>query len=190
LATGYTPKGADGLEKPAYLDWSSKTGNGSLYSTAGDLLKFQRGGLLKPETVRMSYGFDLKDRSVGYFWFHHVSSGHRSVYVNGSSPGFKTYIERFIDDDVAVIVLSDLYIAAPMPIGYDISTLLWEKDPKLEAIPKRIARAAADLERDAGDYRFDQNFFVPNALAHVERRADYLVMIYPSTGFVTPLVPT
>src|SRR5262249_47519279 len=90
----------------------------------------------------------------------------------------------------AVIVLSNLYIAAPMPIGNDISTLLWEKDPKLEAIPKRIARAAADLERDAGDYRFDQNFFVPNALAHVERRADYLVMIYPSTGFVTPLVPT
>ena len=190
LATGYGPKDADGFEKPPYLDWSSKTGNGSLYSTAGDLLKFERGGLLKPETVKLSYGFDLKDRSVGYFWFHHVRNGHRSVYVNGSSPGFKAHIEHFIDDNVEVVVLSNLYIGAPTPMANDISELLWADSPKLEPVPKRVERASADLDRDTGDYQFDKNYFVPNVVAHVERRGDYLVMTYTSTGFTTPLLPT
>jgi CubicO group peptidase (beta-lactamase class C family) len=62
LASGYMPVGAAGFEKPPYLDWTSKTGNGSLYSTARDLLAFhralQRGTLLKPDTVAASYGFD------------------------------------------------------------------------------------------------------------------------------------
>ena len=190
LATGYAPKDADVIEKPAYLDWSSKTGNGSLYSTAGDLLKFQPGRLLKPETLKLSYGFDLKNRSVGYFWFHHVRNGHRSIFINGSSPGFKAHLERFIDDDTAVIVLSNLYIGAPTPMVNDISDLLWADNPKLEPVPKRVERSSADLDRDTGDYQFDKNYFVPNVVAHVERREGYLVMTYKSTGFVIPLVPT
>jgi CubicO group peptidase (beta-lactamase class C family) len=30
LATGYTPAGANGFERASYLDWTSKTGTGSL----------------------------------------------------------------------------------------------------------------------------------------------------------------
>src|SRR5215813_2874705 len=33
VAAGYTPTGYDGFEKTPYLDWTAKTGNGSLYST-------------------------------------------------------------------------------------------------------------------------------------------------------------
>lgn len=193
LASGYIPVGAEDLQKPAYLDWSSKTGNGSLYSSVGDLLKFhkalQHGGLLPPQTVAKSYGFDLPNRSVGYFWFHHTRDGHRSVYINGSSPGFKAHFERYIDDDVAVIVLSNFYIAAPTPMGNDIGTILWQKTPKLEPIPKRVKRAASELDRDAGRYQFGPNFYVPNLLARIERRGDYLVMLYPS-GSTVPLIPT
>ncbi len=81
LAAGYLPKDADAFEKPPYFD----------------LLKFhgalQHGGLLRPETVKMSYGFERKDRQVGMFWFRHEVAGHRAVYVGGSSPGFKAHIE-------------------------------------------------------------------------------------------------
>jgi D-alanyl-D-alanine carboxypeptidase len=193
LSSGYLPEGADALQKPPYLDWSSKTGNGSLYTTAGDLLKFhhalQHGGLLRPETVKMSYGFDLPNRRVGYFWFHHTKAGHRSVYINGSSPGFKAHFERFIDDDVAVIVLSNLYISAASPIGDDIGSLLWEEKPSLEAVPRRVARQSAELDQVVGQYQFDKDFFVPNLLAKIERRGDYLAMIYPGGSHI-PLVPT
>jgi len=42
MAAGYLPKDADAFEKPPYFDWTAKTGNGSLYTTAGDLLTFYR----------------------------------------------------------------------------------------------------------------------------------------------------
>lgn len=74
--------------------------------------------------LKQSYGFDRKDRHVGMFWFHRERFGHRSVYVNGSSPGFKAHFERFIDDDATVIVLSNLYVAAPSTIAEDLGAML------------------------------------------------------------------
>ena len=191
LALGYMPKEADAFEKPSYFDWTAKTGNGSLYTTAADLLKFhralQRGGLLRPETVTMSYGFDRKDRQVGMFWFHHEVAGHRSVYVGGSSPGFKAHIERFIDDDTAVIVLANVYLASPTPIADDISAILWQKDPQLAPVPKPVPRAAEELRRISGTYRFGPNFYQPNVIVRIEPRDRYIVLRYPA--FDAPLTP-
>src|SRR5262245_16058949 len=42
LAAGYSPAGLDELENSSFLDWSIKTGNGSLYSTTEDLYKWDR----------------------------------------------------------------------------------------------------------------------------------------------------
>lgn len=193
LATGYLPKGISGWQKPAYLDWS-KTGNGSLYTTARDLQKFHRalqhGGLLKPETVQASYGFGRSDREVGSFWFRSERDAHRSVYVGGSSPGYKAHFVRFIDDDVAVIVLSNGYLASPTPIANDISAILWERSPKLPPIPSRVPRSKDDLDRLAGEYQFGPNFYLPNVAVRVERRDDYLQMAYKVGDTVIPLLPT
>ena len=41
-ASGYKPAGITDYEKAPYLDWSNKTGNGSLYSTVDDLYRFDR----------------------------------------------------------------------------------------------------------------------------------------------------
>jgi len=53
-ATGYQPRGVADLERSPYIDWSAKTGNGSLYSTTSDLLKFVRAygeGRLLPSSL-------------------------------------------------------------------------------------------------------------------------------------------
>jgi CubicO group peptidase (beta-lactamase class C family) len=190
LAYGYMPKDAADWAKPVYFDWTSKTGNGSLYTTAADLLKFHRalqhGGLLKPATVAASYGFGNKNRRVGMFWFHHDVGGHRSVYVNGSSQGFKAHIERFIDDDVAIIVLSNVYIGAPTPMADDIAALLFE-NKKLPPVPKPVARSADALRGVAGSYQFGPDFYQPNVVARIEPRDGYLLMRYPALD--APLTP-
>ena len=147
----------------------------------------QRGGLLKPETVRASYGFDRKDRNVGMFWFRREDNGHRSVYVGGSSPGFKAYIERYVDDDVAVIVLANVYLASPTPIGRDIGTLLWTPGAKLPPVPTPVKRSSDELQCVAGTYKFGANFYQPNVVARIEPRDGYLVLHYPT--FDTPLTP-
>ena len=99
LVRGYSPVGATAFENAPYVDWTSKTGNGSVYSTADDLLLFhhalQNGELLKPAKLIDSYGFEHQNRKVGMFWFRRQRFGHRSVYVNGSSPGFKASLRTF-----------------------------------------------------------------------------------------------
>jgi CubicO group peptidase (beta-lactamase class C family) len=192
LVHGYTPTGATDFENGPYLDWTSKTGNGSLFSTAGDLLRFHRAlqdrQLLRPETLRDAYGFERKDRKVGMFWFRRERFGHRSVYVNGSSPGFKAHFERFIDDDAAVIVLSNLYLASPSIIAEDLSAILFGQ-PATREVPKPIKLSGDDLKKYAGAFRFGADYFVKNAPVKIEPGRDHLLLINRDTGFAIPLQP-
>ena len=192
LANGYVIAGANGFERATYLDWTSKTGNGSIYSTVEDLQAFHRalqsGSLLKPDTLKQSYGFDRKERSVGMFWFRRERFGHRSVYVNGSSPGFKAHFERFIDDDAAIIVLSNLYIAAPSTIAEDLGAMLFGQ-PVNRDVPKPVAVSANELKRYAGTFQFGDDYFVKKAVVRVEPRIDHLDLIYAATNFSIALLP-
>ncbi len=192
LVHGYNPAGAADFENAPYLDWTSKTGNGSLYSTAEDLLRFHRalqdGKLLRPETLRVSYGFGRKDRNVGMFWFRRQRFGHRSVFVNGSSPGFKAHFERFIDDDAAVIVLSNLYLASPSIIAEDLGAILFDQ-PVTRQVPKPVKLSEDDLRKFAGLFRFGPGYFVENAPIKVEAHRDYLSLVNRETGFAIPLLP-
>jgi hypothetical protein len=87
-------------------------------------------------------------------------------------------------------VLSNLYLASPLPIANDIAALMYAKEPKLEAVPAPVARTAAELDRFAGTYQFPADFYVPNQVARVERRGNYLAMVYTTGSTVIPLVPT
>jgi len=192
LANGYTVAGATGFERAAYLDWTSKTGNGSIYSTADDLLGFhralQRGSLLSPEMLKQSYGFERKDRTVGMFWFHRERFGHRSVYVNGSSPGFKAHLERYIDDDATVVVLSNLYIAAPSIIAEDLGAMLFGQKVDRD-VPQPVQLKAEELRRFAGTFRFGEDYFVKNAQVDIQPQPDHLDLFYPATKFTVTLLP-
>ena len=192
LATGYAPVGANGFERATYLDWTSKTGNGSVYSTAEDLFRFhhalQNGLLLKPDLLKQSSGFENKQRTVGMFWFHRERFGHRSLYVNGSSPGFKAHFERFLDDDATVVVLSNLYIAAPSTIAEDLGAMLFDQ-PVNRDVPKPVHVNANELKRYAGTFRFGDDYFVKNAVVRVEAKDDHLDFMYPATNFTIALVP-
>ncbi|HWW62084.1 MAG TPA: hypothetical protein VN181_12010, partial [Thermoanaerobaculia bacterium] len=112
------------------------------------------------------------------------------VSMSGSSPGYKAHIDRFVDDDTATIVLSNLYLASPLPIANDIAALMWAKEPKLEPVPAPVARTAEDLDRHVGTYRFPANFYVPNQVVRVERRDHYLAIVYTTGSTVIPLIPT
>ncbi len=192
LVHGYAPAGATDFENAPYLDWTCKTGNGSLYSTADDLLRFHRAlqgqQLLKAQTLIDAYGFERKDRMVGMFWFRRQRFGHRSVFVNGSSPGFKAHFERFIDDDAAVIVLSNLYLASPSMIAEDLGAILFDQ-PVTRQVPKPVKLSEKDLQKYVGAFRFGADYFVKNADVKLEPHRDYISMIFPATGFTIPLSP-
>src|SRR5262245_10990103 len=111
-ASGYAPIGFDVLENAPYLDWTIKTGNGSLYSTVEDLYKWDRAlyteKVLKKSALDKMFKPHVND-TVGYGWFIGKRLNRNVVTMSGRSPGFQGEIHRYVDDDVCVIVLSNNY---------------------------------------------------------------------------------
>lgn len=185
LANGYSSAGARAFARAPYLDWSTKTGNGSLYSTARDLLKFDRalrgGALLKPESLEAEYG-----------WFAGERFGRRRIHASGRSPGFTAWFERFMDRDRCLIVLSNVYINPPPALTEGLAALLLDLEPPQTGFDLNYRVSADKLERFTGDYAFGEDWFVGAVTGRVANKGDHLTVVYlegESAGYEFPLVP-
>jgi CubicO group peptidase (beta-lactamase class C family) len=90
--------------------------SGSLYLSILDLIAWDRGvrsgAVLKPESwkevyepVRLHSG---RTYPYGFGWSVDDVAGRRVHQHSGSWQGFKTYLRRYLDDDLAIIVLANL----------------------------------------------------------------------------------
>ena len=164
-ATGYQPRGVADLERSPYIDWSAKTGNGSLYSTTSDLLKFVRaygeGRLLPRQAVTELW---TEKPGNNYGWFVRKKHGLLAVASNGRSPGFMSSLEYYPEKDLTVIVLSNSYSpVSQSPIADDLAAIALGEQIAAPASVTRVDVAADKLHSVVGAYRFDQTFFQPNA---------------------------
>ena len=100
-------------------DWSFLFGSGLLYSTVEDLYRWDQAlytNVLADQQTRDAAFTSYTQNSLfagstyGYGWFIAKSpvAGHRLIWHDGVIDGFRTYIGRYIDDDVTVIFLSNL----------------------------------------------------------------------------------
>lgn len=191
IADGYAPAGALGTERAHYLDWSVKTGNGSLHSSARDLLRFvqavHRGRLLKPASLAASHTQHFPN--IGYGWFLTEANGRQLHHINGRSPGWSAQLDHYVKDDVTVIVLSNLYVSVTTPIARAVGALYFgrpvEPMPQLSAEklpPKRMAPLL-------GTYQFGPDYYVPNVKIRVvdnggEIGGEYVGLSYPPFSFI------
>ena len=189
-ASGYVPEGLKGFGNAPWFDWSMKTGNGSLYSTTADLLKFDQAlyadRLLPKGTI---------DRILGagqgnvFSWFVNERLGRRCMAANGRSPGFTATLQRYIDDRVTVIVLANTYSTSTQaPIAADLAALALGDTvaPPSGVVP--IAMGEPALAAFEGTYAGGDDFFFPGTTLTVTRQAGYLMMHW-STQADSTLVP-
>jgi CubicO group peptidase (beta-lactamase class C family) len=90
---------------------------GSVISTVSDMAKWHAAlnsvKILKPSSLKQMWSVTrTNDGSIapfdyGFGWFIDDFNGHRIVQHSGGTPGFSTVFYRFIDDDLAVIVLTN-----------------------------------------------------------------------------------
>jgi CubicO group peptidase (beta-lactamase class C family) len=187
-ATGYTPSGRDGVRNAPYIDWSSKTGNGSLVSTIGDLHRFHRalssGALLPPSALSEALADGEGNR---YGWFVRATQRGRSIAANGRSPGFTASLERFSERDRCAVVLSNRYsTVGQAPIAGDLARMLFGEHVQAPDL-RPSAAPSGEWSRFAGVYRGDGAFFMPNATLRVDPAPDHLVLQWE--GGALPLVP-
>jgi CubicO group peptidase (beta-lactamase class C family) len=96
-------------------DPSGWLGAGGVVSSARDLLKFDQGlaaSRLLPDSVLKDAftAFSLRDGSkgpFGYGWMVRSAEGRSSVAHFGSMPGFRTYLTRYPDQRLTIIVLAN-----------------------------------------------------------------------------------
>ena len=188
-ASGYEPAGITGYEKAPYLDWSNKTGNGSLYSTLDDLYRFDRAlyaDRVLQAATRQKYF--VEGRGNRYGWFIRKRFGHRVMSSNGRSPGFTAELDRFPDDDVTIIVLSNSYASVSQdPIAEALAAIVFGQEQPARPDMRAVTIPQSTLESYAGQYRYGPDYFVPNAEFTVTAHPGYLLLQLGDLRM--PLVP-
>jgi hypothetical protein len=124
-------------------EWVSPTANstadGSLYLTVLDYSQWNAaldaGGVLKPESwaevyrpARLNSG---KTYPYGFGWF--LENGQGRVYQHGGAwQGFQTFFIRYLDERIAVVVLTNSSSASPEVIARGVAA---RYEPKLKLPP-------------------------------------------------------
>ena len=193
-ALGYAPAGAVGLERAPYIDWSVKSGNGSLYSDAAGVARFVRAAhkaqLLAPAS--MSATFAPHTANAGYGWFLTKANGRALHHANGRSPGFAAQADYYPDDDVTVVVLANTYVSVTTDIARAVGAHLFGLPAKPMPALKAQPLPGSAIAALTGKYQFGPDYYVPNALVTVTAKAGQLEAMVDNYGpySLVPITPT
>ncbi len=175
-ATGYSLAKGKKVNS-AYIDMTQPYAAGALYSTVGDLFLWNEalysGKLVSPKSleamitpVKSNYGYGLGVDS---------KSNRKMISHGGGINGFSTYIARFPDEKVTVVVLRNADYGAPGPgkITQDLAAILFGE--KYE-IPAAVAEVKVDpriFDAYAGRYEVMPNFIltISNDAGHLMAQA-------------------
>jgi len=113
-ALGYFTDG-DQINNAPCWDVSIKYAAGGLYSTVGDLYKWDQAlytdQLVSQETLDKMFTSHVRmggGKTYGYGWIISKPKGYRIIEHSGSLPGFLAQLARYPDDQVTIIILKNL----------------------------------------------------------------------------------
>jgi len=174
-AQGYAPEGLTGIQKSTYLDWSSKTGNGSLVTTVDDLLNWNKaleGNRILSEKSKTK--MFTKYVESGYGWYLKKQLNKNCIYMNGRSPGFTSYLSMYPDEKVCVVVLSNNYAPVPSVIGKDLAGILFNEQVEPPVI-KNSNVATEESKLIVGKYQFGKDFYRPDFLMEITEKEGNII---------------
>lgn len=120
-------------------DVSIKRAAGGLYSTVGDLYKWDQAlysdQLVSYETLDKMFTSDVRMRggkTYGYGWMISKRKGHRIIEHPGALPGFLAQLARYPDEQVTIIVLKNLRLddedLQAIRISMGVADIVFEED--------------------------------------------------------------
>ena len=186
LAEGYIPTGEYQLKKAPYLDWSIKTGNGSLISTVDDLLLFSQ-SFISGQLLNLSGIETMISQQFGLF---SGQLGSQEIYyINGRSPGYTARLTRIPSINTSIIILSNNYTGTVVDdITGRIAGQLLGEDVSFVTPPQKVDLTSEQLDQYLGKYRFEEDYFVPNLECQITRLPS--IWNFESDATTTALIPT
>ena len=137
---------------------------GALYSTVGDLLLWNEalysGKLISPKSleamttpVKNKYGYGLGVDS---------KLNRKMISHGGGINGFSTYLARFPDEKVTVVVLRNADYGAPGPgrISQDLAAILFGEKYEIPSATNEVKVDPKIFEAYVGQYELTPNFII------------------------------
>ncbi len=151
-AYGHTKK-SEGWQETDQSPTSAVLGDGGIYSSLADLEKWDRAirnhtlltaAEMQPALTpvqptdgpaKSSEGSVV---SYGFGWFLDPHQGHKRMFHDGETIGFRTTIQRFPDDGLTIIVLANRADADPEQLALKVADLYFDRDHKKLAAEKAL----------------------------------------------------
>jgi CubicO group peptidase (beta-lactamase class C family) len=135
-ASGYEILGRVLVNAP-YLDMTNAYATAGMYSTVEDLFRWDQAlysnQLLSEGSLESmyapSFGLDGSGGEYGLGWQLDEFEGHRKVGHTGRINGFRTYLGRYIDDRITIILLSNIETEEIMDIVEQMEVIIFNQDP-------------------------------------------------------------
>ena len=170
-ASGYI-SGREGYQNADFIDMSTPSGAGGLYSTVEDLLKWSRSldteqvlnksskdAMFAPK-VKMNLEPD-KDSYYGYGWEIDTCCNKQRISHRGGIDGFATAIDRYPEEGVTIIVLSNFINSAIGKTRDDLNHIFWGESYELPQKREIISVTPEDLTAYVGCYQFKSPIPLP-----------------------------
>lgn len=159
-ATGYLTYTADNQAKATIVDSSVAYSAGSIYSTVGDLFLWcqaaNAGKILKAASWKEALT-PVKNK-YAYGMVIDTTFGHTSVSHSGGIFGFSSYVVRYPEDGVSIILLNNSNNGKLSDIATSLSAILYNQPYKIPEKPKEIAVSEEVLQRYVGEYQLSPTF--------------------------------
>ncbi len=167
-AEGYMP-GPKGLSVARSESMSVPFSAGSIYSTTGDLLKWEHGlfegKLLSADSLKAMTTPGKGDYGLGVTI--HSEDGVKVVEHGGGIEGFNSNLMYVPDKRICVVVLANVNGAAPGQMGQQLLDVTLGKPVVLATERKAVPIAKEDLAKFVGVYDLMPNFSLTIAQAEV-----------------------
>jgi CubicO group peptidase (beta-lactamase class C family) len=140
-AYGHT-KEKDSWRETDQSSTSATLGDGGIYTSVNDLAKWDRAlrnhTLLSPSEMQPALmpveptggpakREDGSSVSYGFGWFLDPYKGHKRMWHDGETMGFRTTIQRFPDDDLTVLILANRTDVNPEELALKVADLYLQK---------------------------------------------------------------
>jgi hypothetical protein len=153
-ASGYSP-GRGGVENAGFIHMTVPQGAGALYSTTGDLLKWEQGlfggkVLKAPSLDKMTTPFK---NNYAFGLMIETGAGHKRISHGGGIEGFNTNLVYYPDDKLTVVVLANLNGPAAGDMAGKLAAVVHGETVTLPGERKEITLDSKVLSRYLGAYQ-------------------------------------
>ena len=155
-AVGYAP-GPEGPVIAGYIDMSIPFSAGGLYSTTGDLLRWEQalyGGKLLHQTSYQKMTTPFRNDYAFGLIVQKAPNGDRILSHGGGIEGFNTEVMYIPAAHLAVIVLANLNGPSADDIALDLRRVAHGDTVTLVSDREAIKQSASELDRLCGHYQF------------------------------------